>query len=122
MLDASKFVGLRLPGGFVIESLELTDEPITDALDREASARTRIVGRCFHLLLRRGMSAHEESVSLYHEVLEAAAVASGEPPSSIMEFNEGDFEAAAQAAHARFGPASPESLDRMLRQFGFGLE
>jgi hypothetical protein len=122
MLDASRFIGLHLLGGFVVEDLAFTQEPIVDALGREAAAQTRIVGRRFHLLLRRGMSSQEESVSLYHEVLEAAAVASPFPPESVVEFNEGDFERAAQAACDRFGPASPENLNRMLRQYGIEVD
>ncbi len=120
MLDASQFIGLRLLGGFVIEDLRFTDEPLVDALGREAAAQTRIVGRRFRLLLRRGLSSREESTSLYHEVLEAAAVASDFPPESVQAFNEGDFERAAKAACDKLGPASPEKLNRMLRQFGFG--
>jgi len=56
---------------------------------------------------------------LCHEVLEAATVAAEHPPDAIVEFNECDFEQAAQAAHARLGPASPASLNRMLADFGF---
>ncbi len=93
-----------------------------DALGREATAQTRIVGPRFRVLLRRPMSSREESVSLYHEILEAAAVASDFPPESVVEYNEGDFERAALAACDRFGPASPENLKRMLQKFGFGQE
>jgi hypothetical protein len=39
-----------------------------------------------------------------------------------MEFNEGDFEHAAQVAHARWGDATPESLNRMLQSYGFREE
>ena len=54
-----------------------------------------------------------------HEVLEAATVAVEYPPLSVVEFNEGAFERAAQAAHARSGIASPASLHQMLAEFGF---
>jgi hypothetical protein len=37
----------------------------------------------------------------------------------VVEFNEGAFEREAQAAHARAGIASPESLNQMLAEFGF---
>jgi hypothetical protein len=37
----------------------------------------------------------------------------------VVEFNEGAFERAAQATHARSGIASPESLNQMLAEFGF---
>src|SRR5438477_8560404 len=38
---------------------------------------------------------------------------------SVMEFNEGAFEQAAQAAHDRLGLASPATLNQMLAEFGF---
>lgn len=60
------------------------------------------------------------SATLYHETLEAASVASLDPPASVMEFNEGDFENAARAAHTRWGNASPANLNRLLQFYGFG--
>ena len=36
-----------------------------------------------------------------------------------MEFNEGDFEKAAQTAHEKWGDATPENLNRMLQSYGF---
>jgi hypothetical protein len=71
------------------------------------------------ILLRTDLDEHERSVSLYHEVLEAATVAADHPPESVVEFNEGAFERAAQATHARSRIASPESLNQMLAEFGF---
>jgi len=93
-----------------------------DALEREAMAQTRIIGRQFHLLIQAGLSDRELSISLYHEILEAATVGSWPPPDSVMEFNEGDFERAAQAAHAEWGEATPENLNRLLQSCGFREE
>ncbi len=122
MIDPSMFKNLRLRGGFVIVSIEFTDSPMIDALEREAVATTRIVGRKFDLFIRAGLSERELSITLYHEVLDAATVASLHPPNSVMEFNEGDFERAAQAAHTEYGDASPETLTRMLQFYGFREE
>jgi hypothetical protein len=65
MIDLSVFQNLRLPGGFTIVSLETSNEAITDAIGREAVARTRIIGREFDLLIRAGLSERELSVTLY---------------------------------------------------------
>ena len=119
MLDPSSFANISLRGGFVITSMEFTPEPMVDALGREAIAQTRIVGLRFRLLVRAGLSERELSITLYHEVLEAAALASPDPPASVMEFNEGDFERAAQAVHLKWGDASLENLNLMLQSFGF---
>lgn len=122
MIDPASFKNVRLRGGFVITDVQFTGAPMVDALEREAVAQTRIIGQKFHLLIRAGLSERELSISLYHEILEAATVASLHPPVSVMEFNEGDFERAAQTAHTEFGEATPETLNRMLQSYGFREE
>jgi hypothetical protein len=119
MIDLSALQNLRLRGDFTIVRLELTNEPIADAIGREARARTRIVGRGFDLLIRAGLSQLELSVTLYHEILEAAKAAIENPPAAIRELNEGDFDRAAYQAHEQFGEVSPQNLDRMLQLYGF---
>lgn len=57
--------------GFVIKAVGFTEKPLLDALEREAVAQTRIVGREFRLLIHTSLSEEELSVTLYHEVLEA---------------------------------------------------
>jgi hypothetical protein len=52
-------------------------------------------------------------------VLEAATVAADQPPSKVLDFNEGHFEEAAQLAHQRWGIASPVTLNQCLAEFGF---
>lgn len=71
------------------------------------------------MTIRAGLADEELSVSIYHEVLEAATVASTDPPAAVRTFNEGHFERAAIDAHQQFGHASPESVDRMLQWYGF---
>jgi len=119
MIDLTSFASLRLRGGFVIAAVELSQAPLRDALGRDAVAQTRVIGRELHMTLRFGQDDQELSVTLYHEVLEAATVASASPPHCVLEFNESDFERAARAAHARWGPASPENLDHMLQFYDF---
>ncbi len=122
MIDLASFKSVSLQGGFVITDIEFTNTPMVDALEREALAQTRIVGQKFHLIISGALSEREVSISLYHEILEAATVASQRPPQSVMEFNEGDFENAAQAAQTEFGNASPENLNRMLQTYDFREE
>ena len=122
MIDAATFKNSRLRGGFVVVGVEVTKGPMVDALGREAIARTGIVGMRFDLLIRAGLDERELSVTLYHEILEAAAVASADPPASVMDFNEADFERTAYAMHDELGQASPENLNRMLQLHGFGEE
>ena len=120
VIDLSAFRNLPLRGNFTIIRLELTDEPIADAIGREARARTRIVGRGFDLLIRAGLSQLELSVTLYHEILEAAKAAIENPPAAVRELNEGDFDSEpAYQAHEQFGEVSPQNLDLMLQLYGF---
>ena len=119
MIDLGSFENVRLHGGFLVASIDVTSEPMVDALGREAVAQTRIVGKQFQILLRGDLSDRELSISLYHEALEAATLADPHPPESVMEFNEGDFEEAAQMAHLKWGYASVANLNRMLQSFRF---
>lgn len=122
MIDTRQFRNLKLPGGFIIERLELTNRPILDALQREAVARTRIVGRKLYLELRAALSEKEASISLYHEILEAASVGSSNPPVTVVDFNEPSFEQAAHDAFERWGCVTPGNLIRLLQFYEFQEE
>ena len=119
VIDLSAFQNLRLRGGFTIVRLRITDEPLIDAIAREAVARTAIVGDEFYITIRGGLTDKELSVTLYHEILEAMTVASDNPPTNVRMFNERDFERAAYRAHEEFGEASPTTIDLMLQSHGF---
>jgi hypothetical protein len=122
VIDLSSFETKTLVGGFVLSDVRLSNKRMVDAIGREAVAQTSVNGNFFHIVVWAGLDEHELSVTLYHETLEAAAVASASPPASVIEFNEGDFERAAHEMHARFGPVTPEKLSQMLRYFGFSGE
>jgi len=122
VINIDSFLNQRVGGVFFITEIELTDQPIEDALGREAIAQTRILGREFRLAIRSGLPEAELSITLYHEILEAATVASLHPPESVCELNEAGFEAAARQARQTWGDASVENLNRMLQFYGFGEE
>ena len=119
MIDLRQFKNLRLHGGFTIKGIELTKAPIVDAIGREAVAQTSTIVREFRLLIRAGLSEAELSITLYHEILEAAAVAVANPPDNMIDFNEADFERAAREAHGRWGNASAANLNLLLQFHGF---
>ena len=119
MIELKQFKNLRLHGGFVIKDIQLTDNPIMDAIGREAIAQTSGIAREFRLLLRSGLSEEELSITLYHEILEAASVAIANPPADVIDFNEADFEQAAQNAHKRWDNASPANPNLLLHFYGF---
>jgi hypothetical protein len=119
VIEIEQFKNLRLHGGFVIRDIELTDNPIVDAIGREAIAQTSAIVHDFRLLIRSGLSEEELSITLYHEILEAASVSVNNPPVSVIDFNEADFESAANDAHKRWGNASPANLNLLLQFHGF---
>ncbi len=45
MIDLQLFQNLRLRGGFTIVKLQITSEPLIDAIGREAFAQTTIVNQ-----------------------------------------------------------------------------
>src|SRR5208282_1419479 len=120
VIDINQFKNLRLHGGFIIKVIELADAPIVDAIGREAIVQTSAIAREFRLLIRAGLNEEDLSITLYHEILEAAAVAIASPPANVMDFNEADFEQAAREAHERWGNASPANLNLLLQFHGFG--
>jgi C-terminal processing protease CtpA/Prc len=122
MIAPEDFASVLLCGGFILVEVEISSEPLADAIGREAIARTRIQGSELRVTVCPNLSDKEFSVTLYHEILEAMTVAVAHPPASVMEFNEGDFERAGYEAFDQFGEASPASLNRMLQFFGFGEE
>ncbi len=119
MIEPNSFENVMLRGGFTIVRVEIIAEPLVDALGREAIARTRITGRSLEITVRSNLSDEEYSVTLYHEILEAVTVASANPPASVIDFNEGDFDRAAYSAHKQLGAVSAENLNRMLQSYGF---
>lgn len=113
------FADLSLHGGFLLKRVRSADESMSDALDRPALARTTITGMVLEIEMDARLSAEETSVTLYHEVLEAASVAAPRPPMAVCELNEAGFESAARQMHANLGVATPTTLNRMLALFGF---
>ncbi len=119
-MNLEDFTQLPLRGGFLLLRVSMTDSPMVDAMGRLAVARTTIIGSTLEIEI--GCSApdpNDISISLYHEVLEAAAVASPRPPQSVCELNEAGFEAAAHDCHQRLGMAAPITINQMLEEFGF---
>ncbi len=92
---------------------------MVDALNRPALARTTIIGALLEVELNAQLSTEETSITLYHEILEAAAVAAPLAPPAVCELNEAGFEEAARRMHADLGTATPATINRMLELFGF---
>lgn len=119
-MDLRDFQNLPLRGGFLLLNVNIISEPMVDAMGRAALARTSIIGSTLQIDICGSLpDSHAISISLYHEILEGAAVAAPLPPAAVCEMNEGDFEKAAIDSHRRFGKATPITVNQMLESFGF---
>ena len=117
--ELREFRNANLHGGFTIESVTTSKRIGVDAIGRPAVAHTRTIGSRMVIVLQRGLSSEEISISLYHEVLEAATASAVSPPASVHELNEAGFDEKARLFHAKMGPATIESLSEMLKELGF---
>ena len=75
MRDLAAFQNLVLRGGFVLAEVRLTSQFLLDPLGRPATAQTIIRDKRLHIFLRTNLDERDLSISLYHEVLEAATLA-----------------------------------------------
>ncbi|HEU5115407.1 MAG TPA: hypothetical protein VFT74_01885 [Isosphaeraceae bacterium] len=71
------------------------------------------------ILIAPGQSAYEQSVSIYHEVLEATALQAKTPPAMVMDLSEEEFDLLAYMAQEQFGNATVENLDKLLEILGY---
>ena len=118
-LNLREFRALILPGGFILSEVELAPGPLIDPIGRPALARTTIQGREIRITLDHAQLESEQSISIYHEALEGLTVAFIDPPVSVLDFCEADFEREAKAAHERLGFASAKNVLMLLKNFGF---
>ena len=118
-MDLESFKSLRLPGGFILLSIELEDAPMVDAIGRPALAKAVVEGNTVAIALSAAQVPAEMSVSFYHELLEALTVGLADPPASVCDLNEAGFEAAAREAYRCFGLARPSTVLNFLHDFGF---
>lgn len=113
------FRELPLPGGFILDAIEAVPGPLIDPIGRSALAKTTIQGTRLAIVFDASQTADEQSVSIYHELLEGLTVALPTPPAVVADFSETDFEREARAALQRFGVATPSTVLAFLASFGF---
>ncbi len=121
-MNPSEFNNLFLVTGHTIISLELSNEPITDARGNEALGWTQTIGREMRIQILAELDEKEISVTLYHEVLEAVLLSCRHPPNSMVKFCESDFDLTAYAMYEKIGAATPNNINHMLQILGFRPE
>ena len=78
--DLISFRELPLPGGFVLISILAVPGPLIDPIGRAALAKTTIHGARIAIVFDESQSAEEQSISIYHELIEGLTVAMARPP------------------------------------------
>jgi hypothetical protein len=119
-LDLDSFAGKKLHSGITIESVTTVLE-LFDVIGRPATGHTSRVGTKLTIEIKDGLSPDEQSITLYHEVIEGAMGAHFpyNVPTALQVVNEAEIDALAQDFHNRFGAASVRNLNRMLKELGF---
>ncbi len=69
--------------------------------------------------LAPGLTPTEQSITLYHEVIEAASLQAKDPPAMVLDLSEEEIDLLAIMAHEQFGAVSVENLDKLLTVIGF---
>jgi hypothetical protein len=118
-LDLSSFQELTLPQGLILASIKTVPGPLIDPIGRSALAKTTIESGRLWVVFDETQDPEEQSVSIYHELLEGVVVAASFVPAAASELCEVDFERAARDAHARLGVAGPENVLLFLSTDGF---
>lgn len=73
--DLASFRELPMPGGYILDSIEAVLGPLIDPIGRAALAKTTIQGERIAIVFDASQSGDEQSISIYHEVLEGLTVA-----------------------------------------------
>jgi hypothetical protein len=120
----ASFNNVVLRGGYRINSLQLTDKPIIGpgGLQKLGSTGTNLGTGAMDILISSNQSNRQISITIYHEVLEAALYQAGPkaPPAvSHLVDNETGIDALARSFYNQLGIASVENLNKMLESLGF---
>jgi hypothetical protein len=118
--DLGSFSNAPLVGGYSIESITVVEGKLgTGGASLGQTTIHPIRSGKMTIQLAPGQSAVEQSVSIYHEVLEAAALDAKNPPMMLLDLSEAEFDMLAYMAYEQFGTATVENLNRLLHAVGF---
>jgi hypothetical protein len=66
-----------------------------------------------------GLSPEEQSITIYHEVIEVASLQAKRPPPMVLDLSEQEIDLLAKMAHEQYGLATVGSLNQLLRDLRF---
>jgi hypothetical protein len=120
-LDLSTFRNAQLRGGTSIESITMSEEPIVDVSGGPALGHTstNLGTGAMEIEIAPGLSPEEQSITIYHEVIEVASLQAKQPPPTVLDLSEQEIDLLAKTAHEQYGLATVETLNHLLRDLGF---
>ncbi len=120
-LDLSTFRNAQLRGGTSIESITMSEEPIVDVSGGPALGHTstNLGTGAMEIEIAPGLSPEEQSITIYHEVIEVASLQAKQPPPTVLDLSEQEIDLLAKMAHEQYGLATVETLNHLLRDLGF---
>jgi hypothetical protein len=117
--DLESFRGARLRGGFGIESITIAKGRLGDRGASLGQTSMDVGTGMMAIRIAPDQSPFEQSVTIYHEVLEATALQARTPPAMVLDLSEEEFDLLAYMAQEQFGTATVENLDRLLEALGY---
>ncbi len=120
-LDLSTFRNAQLRGGTSIESITISEGPIVDVSGGPAFGHTstNLGTGAMEIEIALGLSPEEQSITIYHEVIEVASLQAKQPPPAVLDLSEQEIDLVANMAHEQYGLATVETLNKLLRDLGF---
>jgi hypothetical protein len=118
-LDLDSFRNAQLKGGFRIESVALAETRLGARGAALGQTSMDLSTGTMTIRIAPGQSPYEQSVSLYHEVLEATALQGKPPPPMVLDLSEEEFDLLAYMAQEQLGPATVENLNKLLAVLGY---
>jgi hypothetical protein len=117
--DLGSFRDAKLRGGFVIESITIAEGKLGTRGANLGQSSMDLGAGMMAIRIAPGQSPLEQSVTIYHEVLEATALQARKPPTMVLDLSEEDFDLLAYMAQEQFGTATVESLNELLQAIGY---
>jgi hypothetical protein len=120
-LSLSSFQNAKLRGGTRLESVSVSEGLLVDVSGGPALGHTSVnLGTgAMQVRLAPGLSPSEQSITLYHEVIEASSLRAKEPPPMVLDLSEEEIDLLAKMAYEQLGTATVENLNQILDILGF---
>jgi hypothetical protein len=119
--NLSSFRNAQLRGVASIEFVAVAEGRLVDVSGGPALGHTSTnVGTgVMTIRIAPGLSPTEQSITLYHEVIEAVSLQAESPPALVLDLSEEEIDLLAKLAHEEYGTTKVANLNKLLAELGF---